>query len=203
MYKFKFFLDFEKEEKWLETMTSQGYHLTSISLGYRFKKGEPETATIRKDFRRFKNKEDFLDYQALFEDSGWQHLAGTKNSGDQYFKKIDERLIDDIFSDKMSKAARYQRFAKMCFELAVAFIPVLVVFFIADIIDFNAFVNPKALYLTQDLWDKTGSDFWSAFLFETPFALMRGIIWLFIPLMIIFYLYFGYQSHRLYLKNKN
>src|SRR5690625_6178717 len=81
----------------------------------------------------------------------------------------------------MSKAARYQRFAKMCFELAVAFIPVLVVFFIADIIDFNAFVNPKALYLTQDLWDKTGSDFWSAFLFETPFALMRGIIWLFIP----------------------
>src|SRR5699024_1045576 len=79
----------------------------------------------------------------------------------------------------------------------------LVVFFIADIIDFNAFVNPKALYLTQDLWDKTGSDFWSAFLFETPFALMRGIIWLFIPLMIIFYLYFGYQSHRLFLINKN
>src|SRR5699024_5267784 len=172
-------------------MASQGYHLTSIFLGYRFKKGEPETATIRKDFRRFENKEDFLDYQALFEDSGWKHLAGTKNSGDQYFKKIDEGVIDDIVSDKM------------CFELAVAFIPVLVVFFIADIIDFNAFVNPKALYLTQDLWDKTGSAFWSAFLFETPFALMRGIIWLFIPLMIIFYLYFGYQSHRLYLKNKN
>src|SRR5699024_6085890 len=86
------------------------------------------------------------------------------------------------------------RFAKMCFELAVAFIPVLVVFFIADIIDFNAFVNPKALYLTQDLWDKTGSDFWSAFLFETPFALMRGIIWLFILLMIIFYLYFVVYS---------
>src|SRR5699024_9634517 len=220
MYKFKFFLDFEKEEQWLQKMASQGYHLTSIFLGYRFKKGEPETATIRKDFRRFENKEDFLDYQALFEDSGWKHLAGTKNSGDQYikkidetkmetirkdlskfknkedfldyqalyedshykhladtknsgdqyFKKIDEGVIDDIFSDKMSKAARYQRFAKMCFELAVAFIPVLVVFFIADIIDFNAFVNPKALYLTQDLWDKTGSAFWSAFLFETPFA---------------------------------
>src|SRR5699024_2975927 len=99
-------------------MASQGYHLTSIFLCYRFKKGEPETATIRKDFRRFENKEDFLDYQALFEDSGWKHLAGTKNSGDQYFKKIDEGVIDDIFSDKMSKAARYQRFAKMCFELA-------------------------------------------------------------------------------------
>src|SRR5699024_11972695 len=122
-------------------------------------------------------------------------------SGDQYFKKIDERLIDDIFSDKMSKAARYQRFAKMCFELAVAFIPVLVVFFIVDIIDFNAFVNPKALYLTQDLWDKTVSDFCSAFLFETSFSLMSGIIWLFITLMIIFYLYIIYNFLRLYLKN--
>src|SRR5699024_12773178 len=109
--------------------------------------------------------------QALFEDSGWKHLAGTKNSGDQYFKKIDEGVIDDIFSDKMSKAARYQRFAKMCFELAVAFIPVLVVFFIADIIDFIAFVNPKALYLTKDLCDKTCSDYLSAFLFEKLFVL--------------------------------
>src|SRR5690625_486389 len=196
MYKFKFFLDFEKEEKWLETMTSQGYHLTSISLGYRFKKGEPETATIRKDFRRFKNKEDFLDYQALFEDSGWKHLAGTKNSGDQYFKKIDEGVIDDIFSDKMSKAARYQRFAKMCFELAVAFIPVLVVFFIADIIDFNAFVNPKALYLTQDLWDKPGMAFWSEFLFEPQLALLREFFWLFIPLWLFFYLIFGIKPNR-------
>src|SRR5699024_1257252 len=126
--------------------------------------------------------EDFLDYQALFEDSGWQHLAGTKNSGDQYFKKIDERLIDDIFSDKMSKAARYQRFAKMCFELDVAFILVLVVFFIADIIDFIAFVILIALYLTQDLCDKTVSAFWSSFLFETPFALMCGFICFFIAL---------------------
>src|SRR5690625_2075308 len=103
----------------------------------------------------------------------------------------------------MSKAASYHRFAKMCFELAVAFIPILVVFFITDIIDFNAFVNSKALYLKHDVWEKTGSAFWLAFLFETRFALMRDIIWLFIPLMIIFYLYFGYQSHRLNLKNKN
>src|SRR5690625_7370404 len=95
----------------------------------------------RKYLKRIKNKEDFIDYQALFEDSGWQHLAGTKNSGDQYFKKIDERLIDDIFSDKMSKAARYQRFAKMCFVFAFDFIPVLVVFLIVDIIVFNAFIT--------------------------------------------------------------
>src|SRR5699024_12375686 len=116
-------------------------------------------------------KEDFLDYQALFEDSGWQHLAGTKNSGDQYFKKIDERLIDDIFSDKMSKAARYQRFARMCFELAVALIAVLVVFFIADIINFNAFVNLIALYLSHVLMNIYVSVLWTAYLITLHFSL--------------------------------
>src|SRR5699024_1304732 len=101
------------------------------------------------------------------------------------------------------KGARYQGFAKMCFELAVAGIPVLVVFFIAVVIAFSAIVIPKALCVSQDLWDKTASAFGSAFLYETQFAFMRGIIVLFMPLMIIFYLYFDYQSHRLYLKNKN
>lgn len=203
MYKFKFFVDFEKEEKWLEKMASEGYHLKSTSFGYRFEKDEPEPTTIKKDFRKFKRKEDFVDYKMMFEDSGWRHLVGSKSSGDQYFQKIDETGDDEIFSDNTSKAERYKRYANMSFELAFCFIPILVAFYVTDIIDFNAFVNPKELYLTPELWDKTGSAFWSSFLFETPFALMRGIIWSFIPVMIIFNLIFGYRSNQLYLKNKN
>jgi len=202
VYKFNFFVDFEKEEKWLEEMASKGYHLKSTSFGYRFEKGHPEVTTIKKDFRKFKKQEDFLDYRTLFEDSGWKQLVGTKSSGDQYFKKIDDSVSDEIFSDNTSKAARYKRYSNMSFELAFAFLPILVAFYVTDIIDFNVFVNPKELYLTPGLWDKTGSAFWSAFLFETPFALMRGFIWLFIPLMIVFYLIFGYQSNQLYLKSK-
>lgn len=202
MYKLKFFVDFEKEEKWLKEMASKGYHLKSTSFGYRFEKGDPEVTTIKKDFRKFKSQEDFLDYRTLFSDSGWKQLVGTKSSGDQYFKKTNNSVSDDIFSDNTSKAARYKRYSNVSFKLAFAFLPILVAFYVTDIIDFNAFVNPKALYLTSGLWGETGSAFWSAFLFETPFALMRGFLWLFFPLMIVFYLIFGYQSNKLYLKNK-
>lgn len=200
MYKFKFFIDFEKEEQWLQQMAKDGYHLKSAYFGYQFKQGHPENATIKIDFRKFKNKEDFIDYCTMFEDSGWRHLYGSKSTGLQYFKKIDPTVGDDIFSDPYSKAAKYKRYAKMCFELAISFIPLLVVFYLTDIIDFKAFIHPKELYLTPGLWGKTGSSFWFSFLFETPFALMRGFAWSFIPLAIISYLFFGYQSNKLYLQ---
>lgn len=99
------------------------------------------------------------------------------------------------------KAARYNRYANMSFEIAMSFLPLLVVFYLVDIIDFKAFINPKELYLTPGLWDKTGISFWFSFLFETPFALMRGFAWSFMPLTIILYLLFGYRSNKLYLQN--
>jgi hypothetical protein len=89
----------------------------------------------------------------------------------------------------------------MSFEIAMSFLPLLVVFYLVDIIDFKAFINPKELYLTPGLWDKTGISFWFSFLFETPFALMRGFAWSFMPLTIILYLLFGYRSNKLYLQN--
>lgn len=202
MHKFKFFIDFEKEEHWLEQMAYDGYHLKSTFMGYQFQRGKPEAETIKIDFRKFRKREDFIDYCTLFEDSGWKHLAGTKSSGIQYFKRIDDTAGNDIFSDNNSKATRYKRYANMFFELAISYLPLLVVFYLADIIDFNAFVNPKELYFTPDLWNKTGSSFWFSFLFETPFALMRGLAWSFIPLTMIFYLFFGYKSNKLYLQNK-
>lgn len=202
MHKFKFFIDFEKEEKWLEQMASDGYHLQNTFLGYRFKRGEPEAATIKIDFRKFRRKEDFIDYCTMFEDSGWKHLAGTKNSGIQYFKRIDDTAGNGIFSDNHSKASRYKRYATMFFELAISYLPLLIIFYLTDIIDLNVFVNLKELYFTPGLWDKTGTSFWFSFLFETPFALMRGFAWSFIPLAMILYLFFGYKSNKLYLQNK-
>lgn len=200
MYKLKVFIDFEKEEKWLQEMARQGFHLKKVLLGYHFHKGEPETTTIKIDFRKFAHSEDFIDYCTMFEDSGWRHIAGTKNSGIQYFKKTNDAVEDDIFSDQHSKAARYKRYANMCFQLAMSYLPLIIVFYLTDIIDFTVFFNPKELYLTPGLWDKTGSSFWFSFLFETPFALMRGLAWSVIPFTMILYLVFGYQSSRLYQK---
>lgn len=203
MYKFKFFINFEKEAQWLEKMACNGYRLKSTFMGYQFRRGEPEDAMIKVDFRKFRRKENFIDYCTLFDDSGWAHLAGTKNSGLQYFKRIDETAGEDIFSDPYSKATRYKRYANTSFELVISFLPLLIIFYSANAMNFDIFTNPKDLYFTPGLWEKTGSSFWFSFLFETPIALMRGVSWMFIPLTVILYLFFGYTSNKLYLKHKN
>src|SRR5690625_3966051 len=118
MYKYRFFLDFDKEEKWLEQLAREGFHLKKVSFGYLFQRGEPINATIKIDFRKFGKKEDFINYRTLFEDSGWKHLAGTKNSGMQYFQKVNEPAGNDIFSDTDSKASRYKRLSQMFFTLS-------------------------------------------------------------------------------------
>jgi hypothetical protein len=45
----------------------------------------------------FKNNSDLQDYLALFRDSGWEHISGSKNSGTQYFKKS-KIVMSPIFS---------------------------------------------------------------------------------------------------------
>jgi hypothetical protein len=201
MKKFKFFIDFDKEEKWLEEMAQQGYQLESHSIGYKFRQAQPEDAVIRIDYRKFKKQEDFIDYCTLFEDSGWKHIAGTKNSGTQYFKKLDKDSEEDIFSDKQSKAAKFKRLSEMFVQIAICYLPLFVALISTDVINSAAFFNPKLLYLTQGLWEMSGGDFWKAFIFETPFALFRLVLWLFIPIMMALYLIFASKAQRLFEKN--
>ncbi len=198
MWRLKFFIDFEKEEKWLEEMAWKGYHLKSNTFGYKFRIAEPEDATIKIDHRIFNRRSDFINYCTLFEDSGWKHIAGNWWSGTQYFQKVDEESEDDIFSDQMSRAGKYKRLSKTFLELAICYLPLLILFMFNNTIDLGAIVNPKGLYYTPGLWDMHGAAFVESFLFETPFALMRGISWLFIPVAIGMFFVFSYKANRLY-----
>ena len=199
MKKFKLFLNYEKEERWLADMASQGYQLKETDFGYSFEKTLPEQAVIKIDYRRFKKEQDFLDYLALFEDSGWQHISGTKKSGSQYFKKTNSDSTEDIFSDTASRAGRYKRLSDMWFSL---FIPFL---FISSMLGDKVlgFLNPKTLYLTPGLWEMSGSEFWRHFWFETPFALMRGLPPLIMALCAILFAIFYMAADRLYKKTIN
>ena len=194
----KCFMNFEKEEKWLNEMAQKGFALVGKDTSYGFIESEPEDAIIRIDYRTFKTKRDFIDYCTLFEDSGWKHVAGTKNSGAQYFKKIDASGNDDIFSDVRSKAGRYQRYSHMWFTMALCMFPIFVALAVNHSIDLSAFANPKALYYTPGLWEKTGFSFWFSFLFETPFAIGRGFIWMLLPVMILLYIGFSIKAKLLY-----
>ena len=78
----------------------KGYQLESNTFGYTFRYTEPEDATIKIDHRVFSRKSEFMNYCTLFEDSGWEHIAGNWWSGTHYFKKVNEENEDDIFQIK-------------------------------------------------------------------------------------------------------
>ena len=185
MKKYRFYLDLENEEKWLTEMAKQGLGLSRKTVfGYEFRQIPPQDTVIRIDYRNFNTPADFENYRMLFKDSGWEHIAGTKSSGIQYFQRISKKGDAEIFSDTTSKAARYRRLSSLWLSLALAYVPLLISLIYSGIVDPSAFLNPKLLYYTPGLWDMTGQSFLNAFLFETPFAIIRGLSWFIFPASI-------------------
>ena len=115
MTRFKYFLDFDKEERWLMDMAEQGYQLKKGGrLFYRFERTVPEQAIIRVDFQEWtggwKIEDKFAVYRKQMEAKGWELMAGGPMSGFQYFKQASGDL--DIFPDAASRSERYDRFSK-------------------------------------------------------------------------------------------
>lgn len=202
MKKFKIFVNFDKEEKWLNEMARNGWQLKGKSTRYRFCKGEPEATVIKVDYRVFNKRDAYEDYLMLFKDSGWEHICGNRSCGAQYFKKIDESSDSDIFSDLSSKAGRYKRLSNVWMSLAMCYLTIFISFCLSNTIDINALLHPKLLYYTPGLWERSGAAFWKAFLIETPIVLLRGFIWYLIPVFFIAFVIFALLSEKEYRKMK-
>ena len=200
MKKIKFFLDFEKEEKWLNKMEQNGYSFEKKSLFYYFTKTDSSDGVIKIDYRHFKLYKDFADYISMFEDSGWKHISGTKSSGTQYFRLIDKEKNEDIFSDERSRAGRYKRISDMWLTCETIFIASFIILASQGMVEIQNFFHPKEWYLTPGLWELEGFSFIWAFLFETPFALFRSCLWLFCILFAILYGVFAIRSSLTYKK---
>ena len=102
------------------------------------------------------------------------------------------------YYDVDSKAARYKRLSEMWLSLAACFIPLFAVLISTGAINITAFVKPKLLYYTPGLWEMSGTHFWRAFLFETPFAFLRGFSWVILPIFLLVYMTFlitSYSKH--------
>ncbi len=118
----------EKEEAWVAGILQKGYRLVKVNPTwgrYEFlPKGQGEPSqTVRIDFRVFSKAEDYTDYLALFEDSGWRHLGGNRYMGLQYFEKLEAAGDEDIFSTAGSKAAVYRRMASYWLGASAAQMP--------------------------------------------------------------------------------
>jgi len=111
----------EAEERWLEGMARQGWHLDKIVLPcvYRFQAGEPRHDVYRLDF--VAGSESRAEYFQLFQDAGWQHLG--QEGGWQYFRKtVPPGEKAEIYTDNASKLTKYRRLA----GVLVIFIPILI-----------------------------------------------------------------------------
>lgn len=195
---FKIFVDFEKEEKYLNDMAKNGYLLKKYSsLGfYHFIKDKPKDLKYRIDYRGFNKKSEFENYKAMFEDAGWQHVYGTKYSYNQYFLSKEENNDEDIFSTLESKAERYKRASN-------AFIGTSLITFLYIIISLKLLNLSTLAFLTPGLWDMNGINFWKAFFFELPFVILRTVPILLLFSLSIIYGIWAYKSRKIYKQEKN
>ena len=193
MKKFKLIADFEREEEFLNDMAKKGYRLQKYnSLGrYTFVSAEPQDLSYKVDYRKFPSKARFEEYCTMFQDAGWEHVYGTRRSGSQYFLPVPGKAqTDDIFSDEESKAGRYKRFSAQCFtSLALA-----IVWFMIMMPNSWALWDVKTWYFADGLWDMTGPMFWKAFLFETPFVILRIAPFIIFLLLAVLYGYWAVKA---------
>ena len=166
----KLFVNFDKEESWLNHMAAEGNLVASVGPFYSFAPVSPGSATVRIDYRANMSATDYDDYKSLFLDAGWQHLAGSRSGGAQYFASSSGDANAEIFSEAASKARRYQRAIGLNAALLLPFVVILITLWPFD----DIFGSPRELYLTQGIWEMQGWDFTRAFLFETPFVVLRA-----------------------------
>jgi hypothetical protein len=123
MTKFKWFWawDDEKEEKWLEAMSENGWHLEKPGLPciYHFIKGEPREYSYRLDFRTgsFKSLQEYLQ---ICRDAGWE-MIGRMSSWYYFRKECRGGEKPEFFSDKDSKVQKYRRLL----VFLVIFLPIM------------------------------------------------------------------------------
>ncbi len=101
MKKFRIYYDIEKEEKFLNYMSSKGYGLTHYFAGiYTFIKQEPGKYTYRVDLIRDKSEDELSDYIDLIKESGgeliqrWGPWAFFKKQGEFNLYTDNESMID-------------------------------------------------------------------------------------------------------------
>lgn len=188
MNKYKFFIDPLKEEQWINKIQNEGYRLTDISLDfiYKFEKTAEDYVT-RVDYQEQMGKQKYEEYVSIHEEFGWNHIRGGRfGMMTQVWSKVSDGN-DELFSDRESKINYYKRYMKMTGGLAILFL-VYSMLFLPD--------DTGMIFLTPGLWEMEGMEFWRAFLFELPFALMRVAPAILFPVTVVLLLISYYRMDK-------
>lgn len=184
MRKYRWFVDADKEENWLNQMGENDWVCQRVNgFGlYEFTKQPGADQVIRLDFQTISSKESYEEYVQLHKDFGWAHIGGTRKSSVHYWRK--KRNGEDVlFSDAASQQAYYKRLSLYYGSFALFFFVLAISLF--D--NFTEYASIQDAYFTPGLWEKQGLSFVFSFLFETPFAVRRyGAPWLILFFFILF-----------------
>lgn len=107
IYKLWFVWDYDKEEKWLNEMSREGWALVDVGFNrFTFEKCEPEEYIIRLEMRDTDN-----DYISFMESTGAEYIGRCLRW--HYFRRKSELGGFDIMSDLDSKLDHLSRIYKM------------------------------------------------------------------------------------------
>jgi hypothetical protein len=98
-----------REEAWLEKMSQEGLHLSSVHLPciYHFRQGEPLQYSYRLDYINT-SQAKLPEYLQIFQDAGWEYLGEMSNW--RYWRKpVTPGEKAEIFTDTDSKIRKYRR----------------------------------------------------------------------------------------------
>lgn len=127
---YKLFVNYEKEEAWLNQMAAQGLHCVNYVFGrYTFEKGTPGEYIYRLQLLEYApghaQSKAYLDF---LEDSGVEHFASHVRW--VYLRKKAEQGPFELFSDIPSRLAHYRRIVLM-------FIPIMIANFVFGLRTFH------------------------------------------------------------------
>ena len=106
----------EKEIKWLENMSLQGWHLMKRGyLTYCFEKGERQEYIYSYDYKLTTAK-DYDEYRQIFEDIGWEHIVAYANW--HYFRCKKGEKPQEMYNNVESKIGRLKRILRVMVFLA-------------------------------------------------------------------------------------
>lgn len=105
----------EKEERWLEAMAREGWHLASGGIVFRFMKGAAAEVRYRLDWRTGTNS-SLKEYFDLCRDAGWQRVCAF---GSWYYFRTADASAPELYTDRASLAERYKRLIALLVILAI------------------------------------------------------------------------------------
>lgn len=126
-------MDFEKEEKWINEMSSKGFQLRkSNGIKYSFDKGPVNEYIYRIEY--IQNPKEKVDYLAFLKEMDIEYISFV--NGYAYFRKKSTEGPFEIFTDNSSKYAHINKIRS----------------FVLIILFFNVFSLGILFYNSPSLW---------------------------------------------------